>query len=393
VRARERVPDYGYLINGGEGNYTLYYYNNGSIMSRNSLACRAEKVSEATSAHFSVSVQGGIPMLAYINGADVILQRGDERKILKGANSANIDFLRAVCDNAGIRFIYMSGKQLVTRSVGKVNGESIILDEPVGTIPFTLIPVVEDGYALIYGRRTIGANYGAQLGYRELTVYGVSEYKEIFSTGFDIGDNSVCVSNNSLHFVFVAMSRFSVRVMYTAKEVRTNKLRQKMLWEGNRCKGVCIAASGNNIFVWWESCGCILSTTSHDFGESFDKPSKIGRGEAGLKVLDLSGFGVSELLLTENYDICAPDEVKAFINGYRHEITASVKADMTEIGQIGEIENLKKELIKKQNEIDKLSYALRIKNEETSRVENSLRLQCRQLKTKIKEIQQVSENY
>lgn len=389
---RFRLADYGYLINGGEGNYTLYYYNNGSIMSRNSLSCRSEVVSETTSAYFSVCLYGGITMLAYINGADVILQRGDERKILNGVNSVNIDFLRAVCDNIGIRFVYMSGNKLVTRSVGKGSGESLILDEPVGRIPFALIPIVEGGYALIYGRRTFGTSRGVQLGYRELTVSGVGEYKTIFSTGFDIGDSSICVSGDTIHFVFAAVSRFSVRIMYTAKKGNGACFKPKALWEGNGCKSVCIAATGSNVFVWWESGGYILGMTSHNCGESFDKASKTGRGEIGLKVLNLSGFGVSEMLLTENYDICAPDEVKALINGYRCSKTALEEDNMTETYQNRQIENLKKELVKKQNEIDRLSYVLRTKNEETNRIENSLRLKCRELEAKIKEVQQVSEN-
>lgn len=382
--------DYGYLVNNGGGNQTLYYYANGSIMRRvieNDVPGRTESIAHNVMPFVFVTLRQGVPVIIYqLENGDVVLSCGDQSRVIQsGGRAAGEVFLSAVFSGRRMRLIYMNGGSLVTQSSDEHgSADAVILDEPVGNLPYRLIPIVDGGYYLIYKRRVPEQ----QLGYRELTAASVGDYKRIFSTGFDIGDSSVCTADDIVHFVFVSMSRFAVRVMY-CRRYEGSFSKPKNLWEGSRCSAVCIAADGSDVFVWWESGGHVYESVSHNSGESFSQCVRRGNIRLMAKILHLggTGCGVSELMLTDSCKLYAPDEVKELIklsSGSKPPVQSEKKEERSE-NNAGFF-RLREELARKQEQIDKLAYALKCKNEEISKTEFNLRQKNAELKAEISRI-------
>ena len=379
--------NYGYLINNGGGIQTLYYCANDSIMCRvieGDVPGKTESIVHNVMPWVYVTLRQGEPVIIYqLEKGDAVLSAaGKSRVIQSGGRSTGEIYLNAVFSHRRMRLVYINRGSLVTQSSDEQGAaDAVVLDEPVGSVPYRLIPVVEGGSYLMYKRRMPEQ----QLGYRELTASGVGEFKRIFSTGFDIGDSSVCVADDTAHFVYVSMSRFAVRVMY-CRRFEGSLSKPKNLWEGSRCNAVCIAADGEDVFVWWESGGNIYESVSHNGGESFMQCSRRGSIKLMAKVQYLggNGYGVSELMLTDSCKIYAPQEVRELIRlgGEGHYPVYQQQEEKKPERDAG-LFRLREELARKQEEIDRLAYALKCKNEELSKREFDLRQKNAELRKEI----------
>ena len=139
--------DYGYLVNNGGGKQILYYYANGSIMRRfieNDVHGRTESIAHNVMPFVFVTLRQGVPVIIYqLENGDVVLSCGDQSRVLQsGGRAAGEVFLSAVFANRRMRLIYINGGSLVTQSSDEHGGaDAVILDEPVGNLPYRLIPV------------------------------------------------------------------------------------------------------------------------------------------------------------------------------------------------------------------------------------------------------------
>lgn len=382
--------NYGYMVNNGGGKQTLYYYVNGSIMRRiieNDMPGKTESIVNNVMPSVFVTLRQGEPVVIYqLENGDVVLSAAGGRRVIQsGGRSTGEIFLKAVFSHRRMRLVYINGGSLVTQSSDEQgSSDAVILDEPVGNLPYRLIPVVDGGYYLIYKRRVPEQ----QLGYCELSASAVGKFKRIFSTGFDIGDSSLCIAGDTVHFVFVSMSRFAVRVMY-CRNFEGSLSKPKNLWEGSRCNAVCIGADGPDVFVWWESGGHVYESVSHNGGESFSQCVRRGNIKLMGKVLHLggNGYGVSELMLTDSCRIYAPDEIKELIRlGGKVNIPAYHEKEEERSDNNFDISRLQEELLRKQEQIERLTYALKCKNDELSQNEFKFRQKNAELKAEISRI-------
>ncbi|GEM_PF-5111524 len=384
--------NYGYIINNGDDSLSIYYYANGAVMKRNTdkgVRGKAECIVSDVRPFFSLSVRKGEPVLIYrrISGDVVLLSRGDSRVLQKCSDRLDTEvYLSAIMEQRRMRLIYINGVSLVTQSSDDSGStEAVRLDELTGNLSYRLIPVVKGGYALLYNRRMPEM----QFGYREITAAAVGDFRRVYATGFDIGDSSVCSTEDTLHIVFVSMSRFAVRVMYT-RRINGSFGRPRNLWEGSRCGNVCVACDGCDVFVWWESGGHIFESTSSNGGESFGQCIRKGSAAVYSKALHLAegSFCISEVMLSENGEIYAPAQVKELIARHRVVSVPEVHTAKCTEGYKGDSVNrlvteLREELAKKQQEVERLSHTLLTKNQESNKREFKLRQQYRELKQEL----------
>ncbi len=372
---------YGYIVN-NNGIVSIYNSINGRLIKRDiqmNAKGRAECIAENIGEDFSVTLRNNQPIIIVRSqkGEIIMLSEGESRVIQKNITGNSEVYVNLIMNDRAVRLIYLNGYSLITKGINKEGNEARVLDT-LRNIPYRLIEAVEGGYILLYKR----INSQRELGYREITANGVGEFKEIFSTGFDIGDFSACCDGENLHFVFVSASRFAVRVMYVRRG-KSGFTGPKNLWEGSRCGTACIAAEGDKVYVWWESGGNLFQSVSHNSGESFRQCVRGEKLEKYKKVLYLekNSFGITELMLSENEDIYGPDEVKDLIfkNSFKLNEHKSNEADL--------INRLKEELNKKQEEIERLSNTLLSKNQEASKMEYTLRQKCKELATRLEQMQ------
>lgn len=379
------MANYGYIC-GENGSLSLYLYINGCIVRRDitdGVRGRAECIAENTGSYFSVTLCGGESVVVYRQGSDTVMLSHGESRVIQRTGSEGEIYLSVLIDEGCMRLVCINGATLVTHTSGS-GGGAVELDEVYGTVPYKLIPVVKGGYALLYVRRIPEL----QLGYRELTAGAVGNFKEVYTTGFDIGEYTVCAANGCIYIAFVAASRFAVRVML-AKRTKSGFTRAKTVWEGSRCQCLCAAADGSDVFIWWESGANIFEAVSHNSADSFALSRKKGANEPVFKAQVLSGgYGISEVMVSENGVVYAPEQVRELVfssfdrkqRGKKMSVQENVKKDKDIIAE------LKEELEKKQQEIESLSYTLRNKNNESIRLENALRQRCRELEGELERI-------
>lgn len=382
------VANCGYVC-GENGSLSLYLYINGCIVRRDitgGVRGRAECVAENAGSFFSVTLCGGESVVVYRQGSDaVMLSHGESRVIQRTADEGEI-YLSVIIDGGRMRLVCINGAALVTHTSG--GGGAVELDGVYGTVPYKLIPVVKGGYALLYVRRIPEL----QLGYRELTAGAVGNFKEVYTTGFDIGEYTVCAANGCIYIAFVAASRFAVRVML-AKRTKSGFTKAKTVWEGSRCRCLCAAADGSDVFVWWESGANIFEAVSHNSADSFALGRKKGANEAVFKVQVLSGgYGISEVMASENGMVYAPEQVRELVFSSLDKNSGDKRVDVQENVKKDKdiIAALKEELEKKQREVESLSHTLRNKNNESVRLENTLRQRCRELEGELEKIKSES---
>jgi hypothetical protein len=374
-----------YIFNSGEEMPILYSSKNGSLTKQKIKGGKIEYIADNVSGMFSLCLHNSQPMLIYKqNNGEVVLNDGRSSRALK--NTSCIDMVCAVTSQTGMCLVYIRGNKLVIQHSGEVGTE---LDK---CMSYSLIPVTAGGSVLMYLRRTPQV----QLGYRELTATAVGNFRPIYTTSFDIADSSVCIGGNALHFAFVSVSRFVVRVMYV-RRLGGELCRVKNLWEGNRCTSVCIASVGCNVYVWWESGGYIFYTVSHNGGESFGQCVKLCRATGCHKAsyVQASSYGISEVMLSDNsMELYAPEEIKELILR-RTESKPYVNEENDNINSINkEVIALKQQLAQKQEDIERLTHALHSKNEDAVRVEQALRQRCNALQSELNAIKAMtmSEN-
>ncbi len=349
----------------------------------NGVKCKTVCIAKEIGEYFSVSLRKSVPLIIVEgkNGDITMLWQKESRVIQRNSKAEREIYFNLIMADSFMRFIYLNNGSIITRGTGEGINEAVRLDtvQISGGLPYRLIPVINGGYAVLYNRRMPETEFG----YRELTAKAVGDYRKIYNTGFDIGDSSVCSDGDSLHFVFVSMSRFAVRVMYAGRSSE-GLSKPKNLWEGSRCGKVCIAADGCDVFVWWESGGNIYESCSHNGGESFEQCVRRSRIGTYSKALHLSqrSFGISEIMVSEGGDIYAPEPVKELISccrGDKRSDAAYTKADENISAEKALAFKLREELIKKQQEIDRLTHVLQNKNQESSKIEYTLRKRCNQL--------------
>ena len=372
--------DYGYIVNEGEGRLRLYTRKGNAIRCTffdDDRTVKTETISESSEGSFFVGETESESFIVFrqFNG-ELVLESGVENRII-GKDVREDIHLNVLMSERKMRLIYMKGN--FARTLVRGEGESCSPEE-MGEVTeaYRLIPLVKEGWALLYKKRTPET----RLCYREVTVNAIGEERGLYTTGFDIGDSSLCAGDNALHFAFVSMSRFAVRVMYVRREDNTFT-RPKTLWEGSRCTAISIACDGSDVFVWWEASGHVFESVSHNFGDNFCQCTRKNNVRIMGKALHLykGCYGVSEVMLTDR-GIYAPKEVKELIYG-KEPLKKEVETEKkTESGTDIE-ERLKAELLKSRENTERLSDMLKNRGEEAIKREQQLRKRIRELESRL----------
>ena len=373
---------YGYIVNDGS-NTDIYYHSGNSVIKRSitgDTRGRAECILSDVRSRFSVSVMRGERVIVYRTSAgDVMLAAGGTNRLIQHGSGRGDIYLSAITGDERMRLIYVNNGSLVTQSTDAAGGsDAVRLDEVSGNEPYRLVPVAKGCYLLMYNR----CGSEKLFGMREVTASAVGGFKGIYTTAFDIGDCSACADDNAIHIVFTSASRFAVRVMYV-KRTSEGFGRPVNLWEGSRCGNVCTAVCGGEVYVWWESGSVIFESRSDNGGESFGRFVRRSKAAGLFKAMyiGMENRGIGEVLLGENGDIYAPESVK-------EQMSEGVRTSLPheESGINETVRELREELAKKQEEIERLTHTLRSHNSESGKRESELRSRNRELRAELERI-------
>lgn len=366
--------DCGYIVNDGNGILRLYIKQGTAIrcvVLNKDMVTDRDTVAENSAGSFYVGEREGKHLILYTQADGTTVLKSDGKSRTIGRNTGEDINLKVLMSQRQMRLFYVKENSLQTVARGEKEASApTYLGNIMGS--YRLIPVFKGGYALLYKQKTPEV----QLCYRETTVGQTGEAKELYTTGFDIGDSSLCSSGDAIHFAFVAMSRFAVRVMYVRKD-SNGFTRPKNLWEGNRCSCVAIGCDGSDVFVWWESAGNVFESVSHNMGDSFSQSVRKSGIKIKGKALHLCEgcYGISEVMLMEK-GIYAPQEVRELI--YGRPARKNNEIDHRKSNDIAE-ETLKEELAKGREHIERLTDLLKSRGEEAVNREQKLRQRIRQL--------------
>lgn len=166
----------------------------------------------------------------------------------------------------GFRLIYTSGNDIAIKSRTGLNsfsqGKIIGRAKPICTEPFRSVGC--GSRCLLFYVRCMPEQ---QLGYCEISCYKTGNFKSIYSTGYNIQDYSIFVSDELLLCALTINKGLTTALVFIRCD--SNGIYSKTIYDSMGIKLCNIAFRSQTIYISWLRAGRLCSMYSSDMGESF----------------------------------------------------------------------------------------------------------------------------
>ncbi|MDO4300695.1 MAG: hypothetical protein Q4D26_04795 [Clostridia bacterium] len=267
-----------YIIKNHEGIYSVYGENN-CIYEREWTDCKwgkAKTIAINTKGSFSLMRNNkGEPLILYRDkdGNLMLANRDKPHKMVLRNNSEPKTILHIdgiIRDNT-IRLFYNRdylNESYLTEQHRRDDGSwsnPITLDSYIPDDKMTRLVSLGSNYILFYSKKVPEQ----QIGYREISPFGIREFKMLYATGYKIQDYSLAVTEEEIHLTAVISTARTSKLIYLKKD-NSGISKAKILFEGG-VKGCHISIENSKIIILINTAKGNCRFTSYDMGISFKR--------------------------------------------------------------------------------------------------------------------------
>lgn len=273
-----------YIVRNSDGIYSVYYENNCIYQKKRTETGWSEPKTIAvnTGKNFSLlrSIEGE-PVVIYCDKAGNLMVAGNNnphKMVLRNTSEIRTMLhIDGIINDNTIRLFYNKdyiNESCLTEQHRRGDGSwsnPLILDNYIQDNNLTKLICLNGNYIIFYSKKVPEQ----QIGYREISLNYISEFKLLYSTGYKISDYSLAVTDDEIHFAAIINTFRTSKLIY-AKKNSSGISKARILYEGP-VKLCHISIQNNKLIIIFSTSRGNHQVTSFDMGASFKRTEPLSQ--------------------------------------------------------------------------------------------------------------------
>lgn len=273
-----------YIIRNTKGIYSVYYENNCIHQKKRTDTgwSDSKTIAVNTGKNFSLlRSPDGEPIVLYCDNNGNLMLSGDDnphKMVLRNTSEIKtILHIDGIITENTIKLFYNKdylNESFLTEQHRREDGSwsnPVVLDSYIQDNNMTKIICLNNNYIIFYSKKVPEQ----QIGYREIGLNYISEFKLLYSTGYKICDYSLAVTEEEIHIAAIISTCRTSKLVYVKKNsggISTPRI----LFEGS-VKLCHISIQNNKLIIIFNTSRGNQQVTSFDMGASFKRTEPISQ--------------------------------------------------------------------------------------------------------------------